>query len=292
MVRDVTEQRQLEDLRIQEAQAHWAGMAEVATNVLHNLGNLCTTVIFDAEEMVRLHGESKLSKLFRANELLASHRAVAESALAGHAKLRLLPEYYLTLGDALRDEAKNTRERARELLNRVQLMKEVISSQQDYAKGAALTELLSIADILEDSLKIQQAALERHGVTVVKKIDRVHPVRAQRTKLTHVFINLIKNAKEAMDKSEPGQRLLTLSISATSDGGVMARISDTGEGIAPDIVDKIFVHGFTTKDFGHGFGLHFCATAMMEMGGRLQVESGKAGPGATFILTFPPPSPG
>lgn len=291
MARDVTEQRQLEELRIQEAQAHWAGMAEVATNVLHNLGNLCTSVIFDAEEMVRILQESRMPRLFRANDLLTAHLKDAEAALASHPKLSLLPRYYITLGEALREEVRISRERARELLNRVQLMKEVIASQQDYAKGVALTEIVSVTDILEDSLKIQQAALERHGVVVVKSIEKVRPVRAQRTKLTHVFINLIKNAKEAMDKNEPGQRLLTLEVRSTPERGVSIRVSDTGEGIPPDKLDKIFVHGFTTKDFGHGFGLHFCATAMMEMGGRLSVESETKKPGATFLLVFPSAAP-
>jgi PAS domain S-box-containing protein len=290
MVRDVTEQRQLEELRIQEAQAHWAGMAEVATNVLHNLGNLCTSVIFDAEETVRILQESKITRLFRANELLASHLGTVQQALAGHPKLSLLPEYYVTLGEALRDEVKVTRERARELLNRVQLMKEVISSQQDYAKGAALTEPLSITDILEESVKIQQAALERHGVTVVRDIEQVRPVLAQRTKLTHVFINLVKNAKEAMDRTEPGQRRLTIAVRSAPEGGVSVRISDTGEGIPADKLEKVFVHGFTTKEFGHGFGLHFCATAMMEMGGQLTVESSGPSRGATFVLHFPAPA--
>jgi PAS domain S-box-containing protein len=287
MARDVTEQRQLEELRIQEAQAHWAGMAEVATNVLHNLGNLCTTVIFDAEEMVRVLQESRMPRLFKANDIMAKHLQIAQQALAGHPKLSLLPEYYVTLGEALREEVRASRERARELLNRVQLMKEVIASQQDYAKGVALTELVSVTDILEDSLKIQQAALERHGVVVVRKIEKVRPVRAQRTKLTHVFINLIKNAKEAMDKTEPGYRVLTVEVTSKVERGVSVRISDTGEGIPPDMLDKIFAHGFTTKDFGHGFGLHFCATAMMEMGGRLSVESDSARQGATFLLVFP-----
>ncbi|AUX43726.1 uncharacterized protein SOCE26_051800 [Sorangium cellulosum] len=290
LVRDVTEQRQLEALRIQEAQAHWAGMAEVAAHVLHNLGNLCTSVLFDAEEVAQILRESRLPRLFRANELLAERRAEVEAALAGDPKLSLLPGYYITLGGALEEELRRATERAGELLLRVQLMKEVIASQQDYAKGVALTELLSVAEVLEDALKIQDAALARHGVVVARRLAPVGLVRAQRTKLTHVFINLINNAKDAMNQVPPGDRRLTVEVQPTAEGEVAVRISDSGEGIAGDDVERLFSHGFMTTGLGRGFGLHFCATAMVEMGGRLAVEPGPEARGATFLLVFPPAS--
>jgi signal transduction histidine kinase len=142
---------------------------------------------------------------------------------------------------------------------------------------------------------MHQVALDRHGVQIVTRFEAVPPVRAQRMKLGHVLINLLKNAKEAMADLDREQKAVTVEVNSTSEGGAQIRIIDTGAGIAPEDIPKLFRHGFTTKSSGHGFGLHFSATAMEEMGGTLEATSAGPGQGATFTLSFPPrlvvPSP-
>jgi signal transduction histidine kinase len=64
-------------------------------------------------------------------------------------------------------------------------------------------------------------------------------------------------------------------------------VEDNGEGIAPENLPRLFVHGFTTRRHGHGFGLHSCALAAREMGGAITVHSDGPGGGAAFTLDIP-----
>ncbi len=288
IIRDVTEERENEELRIRQAQAHFAGMAEVATNILHNLGNICGSVVYTAEELRTVLSQSKVKDLARANELLLERQQQIEACFENDRKGALLPSYYQKLGGALAQENAVLSAQIEDLLNRVRLMKEVIGSQQAYAKGTTLTEESNLSELVEEALKIQLLALERHSVHIERAYGSVGPLRTQRSKLVHVLINLIKNSKEAMDGTPAEERRLTVDIVEADDGGVYLAITDSGEGIEPEQLDKIFAHGFTTKAEGHGFGLHFCATAVEEMGGRLTVESAGPGEGATFRIHFPP----
>ena len=84
-------------------------------------------------------------------------------------------------------------------------------------------------------------------------------------KVLQVLINLINNAKHAMTSSEI--KTLTLSIETGAGGEVCVSVRDTGCGIAPENITRIFAHGFTTKKGGHGFGLHSSVLAAKEMKG-------------------------
>ena len=64
-------------------------------------------------------------------------------------------------------------------------------------------------------------------------------------------------------------------------------VIDTGIGISPENLTRIFAHGFTTRKDGHGFGLHSGALAAKELGGKLSVESAGLGQGASFVLDLP-----
>ena len=104
-----------------------------------------------------------------------------------------------------------------------------------------------------------------------------------------MLTNLVKNSREAMVAAKhQGQRaVLRISVEQLDTDLMEIRISDNGCGIGPENLDKIFNHGFTTKDQGHGFGLHTCANFMTEMGGTLRAESDGIGKGATFVMRFP-----
>jgi signal transduction histidine kinase len=96
---------------------------------------------------------------------------------------------------------------------------------------------------------------------------------------------LITNAKAAM--SNAIIKTLTLSTATGQAGEVRLSIRDTGCGIAPENITRIFSHGFTTKDGGHGLGLHSSVLAAKEMNGALTAHSDGPGLGATFVLELP-----
>jgi C4-dicarboxylate-specific signal transduction histidine kinase len=169
----------------------------------------------------------------------------------------------------------------------IEHIKQIVAMQQNYAKLGGVTEDLKAVDLVEDALRMNEAAMERHGVKCVREFQDVPLVAVDKHKVLQILINLIRNAKYAMDDSGRSDKTLTVAILAGDNDRVKVQVSDNGVGIATENLARIFQHGFTTKQDGHGFGLHSGANAAREMGGNLNVESNGPGRGATFTLELP-----
>jgi len=142
--------------------------------------------------------------------------------------------------------------------------------------------------LIQDALRMNTAAFERHGVRVLQQIDpAVPPVLADRHRVLQILTNLVRNAKYSMDEQRPAEKRLEILVSLTLAGMAAIAVRDNGVGIPPENLTRIFAHGFTTKKDGHGFGLHSGALAAKQMNGSLTVESDGPGKGATFILELP-----
>ena len=139
-------------------------------------------------------------------------------------------------------------------------------------------------------MQINQAAYQRHGIEVVREYAPVPTIMADRHKILQILINVLNNAKQALADSNASNRRVVLRLYRQGDDHVRFEVSDTGVGIPPENLDRIFSLGFTTKATGHGFGLHSGANSAKEMGGRLFVTSGGTGRGATFVLELPGPA--
>ncbi|MEO5668072.1 MAG: ATP-binding protein [Bdellovibrionota bacterium] len=283
-------------VQLEEAQrsalenAHAAGMAEISTSVLHNIGNIVNSANVSADIILSTTKNSKISGLAKANALLTEHKSELPDFFAKDPKAASLPDYYVMIGEKIRLEMEILSGEAEVLRKSLELVKVVIQDQQSYAKGGFFSEQVSLAELVIEALGVRQRILESHGVRVVQDFQDAPPLKIPRVRFSHVLINLIKNAREALAANEEGNRILKLSISSSANE-VRLEISDNGVGISPENLKKIFNHGFTTKQSGHGFGLHFCANTMKELGGSLTVHSEGLGKGATFVLSFGIPSP-
>ncbi len=268
--------------------AHAAGMADIATNALHNIGNVLNSVGVSSETLHQTLEKSKLTGLIKANDLIQKNKASLGTFITEDPKGKLLPDYYLQLGQTLQGEHQSLKQELENLTKKIGLIKDVVNEQQKYAKKGEYNEEVSLKEVFEDALQLQFDSTQDFPVKVVKNFAEIPFVKVQKTKLVHVMVNLIKNAKEAMSEISPDERSLTLDLLRNEEKKeIEARVSDSGMGIAPETIDKIFNHGFTTKNSGHGFGLHSAANSMTEMGSTLRAESAGPGKGATFILSFP-----
>jgi signal transduction histidine kinase len=285
-------------VELQEAQsqllatARKAGMAEIATNVLHNVGNVLNSVNISAGVLSGVVRDSKALGLSRAVRLLKEHSLELGDYLTRDEKGKLLPGYLEKLSEALADERQGLLDELSQLTRSVDHIEEIVATQQYFAGASRLIEPVRVADLLDDALRINAEALERHKVTVVKEYAGVQVLPLDKARVLQILVNLISNAKYAMDGNECGPRRLTLKAELTGGSRLRLSVCDVGEGIAPDNLARIFSHGFTTRRRGHGFGLHSCALAAKEMGGTLTATSPGVGKGATFVLELPWEQPG
>ena len=290
-----------ERFRIQESMhrrlmdvSRQAGMAEVASGVLHNVGNVLNSVNVSAHLAVEMANGSRIASLEQVAALLEQNRANLGDYLSNHPKGKLVPEYLIKVASRLRAEQARQLEELNSLVKHLSHIKNIISTQQRYAKVSGLLESVPVEEIVEDGLRIDAEALARHGVDVVREFEPVPPVMVDKHKVLQIVVNLIRNAKYAVDHGPgPGKRV-TVSIQGATKERVRIQVEDNGIGIAPEHLRRIFVHGFTTKKDGHGFGLHTSALAAKEMGGTLHAHSDGPGRGARFILELPvsPPRAG
>jgi C4-dicarboxylate-specific signal transduction histidine kinase len=105
-------------------------------------------------------------------------------------------------------------------------------------------------------------------------------------KVLQILVNLVRNAKYACDESGKTDKQITLRVDV-AEGGVRISVIDNGVGIPAENMGRLFTHGFTTRQSGHGFGLHSGALAAQELGGSLHAVSDGPGRGAAFILELP-----
>lgn len=202
-------------------------------------------------------------------------------------KGKLLPRYFNELVESISAEQAQLIEELAQLTKSVDHIKEIVTTQQAYAGAARLVEPLRISDLFEDALRMNAGALSRHHVTVIKDYQDTPTIMGDKHRLLLILINLISNAKFAMSHVCEHPREMTLGIRILDQTRLCLSVQDRGEGIAPENLARIFNHGFTTRKEGHGFGLHSCALAAVEMNGHLHVHSDGPGQGALFTLEIP-----
>jgi two-component system, NtrC family, sensor kinase len=286
------DQIQSRDRRLHESQqelvdaSRLAGMAEVATGVLHNVGNVLNSVNVSANLVVEQIRKSKTGSLAKAVELIKSQRHDLGTFLATDPRGRQLPDFLEAVStQLLREQALLSRE-TEALQKNIEHSKQIVAMQQSYAKVAGAREPIQVQELVEDALRMASASLVRHQVTIVREFEPAPPVLVDRHLVLQILVNLITNAKQALDHRAEGRKLV-LRVSCLTGSRVRLEVTDNGVGIPKENVARIFNHGFTTKQTGHGFGLHSGANAAHEMGGSLFALSDGPGTGATFVLELP-----
>ena len=264
-----------------------AGMAEVATGVLHNVGNVLNSVNVSATLLRNQIHNSETRTLLKAAQLLRQKNGDPTAFAASDPKAQLMPELIIQVAEQLRREQERNLHELEQLTKNIDHIKDVVTMQQSYARVAGVAEKVTLASLAEDALQINAAALDRHEVTVIRRFENVPPLLVDKHKVLQILINLIRNAKYALDECSVGEKRLTVTVAPAGPEQAMVRIEDNGIGIPPENLTRIFSHGFTTRPTGHGFGLHLGAINARELGGSLSAASEGKGHGATFTLVLP-----
>jgi sensor domain CHASE-containing protein/two-component sensor histidine kinase len=261
-----------------------AGIAEMASGVLHNVGNAMTPL------GVRVAGLRERLRLAPDGDV---ELALAELArCAGDAGRR--EELHQFLGIAAAELARavvSARDDAAAASEGLQAIHEVLGEQTRFARNARVVEAVELPRLLSGSLAlVPEAKRERLELIEDESLQWIGPVRVARITLQQVFQNLVVNAAEAARPGGKG-RLVVRAARDQCDGRawLTLRFEDDGQGIAAEHVERVFEKGFSTKprETNAGIGLHWCANAMNSLGGSIRADSAGPGRGAVIELRIP-----
>ena len=263
-----------------------AGMAEVASDVLHNVGNVLNSVNVSCSVAIETAKSSRSGNVAKLAELIGRHRDAPAAFFTSDPVGSKIPDYLGELGEQLESERRRLLAELGAVQQSTDHIREIVATQQSLAKLGGIREAEDLASLMEEALRVSEPSFRRHRVRVVREFTPTPLVRVERHQVLQIFINLVNNAKQAVSELETDRRLVTVRITPRH-GRVVVEVADAGCGIPPENLTRIFSHGFTTREDGHGFGLHSAALAAKSMGATLSATSEGVGRGATFTLDLP-----
>jgi len=291
MFMDITERKQAEN-QLKETHkqlvslSRQAGMAEIATNMLHDVNNvLCTINIASSclEDGLR---NSKAAGLSNVVTMLREHEGDLGVYLTSDPRGKKLAGYLEELAGQLMGEQSAALEDLACLQKSIEHIKHVVAAQQSLAKVSDLAETIQLTELVEEALQMVAGALAVQDVEIIREFAHLAPATVEKHKVLQILVNLVRNAKQSCHESGRDKKQVTIRV-YNGEGRIKIAVKDNGNGISPENLTRLFKRGFTTKKDGHGFGLHSSALAAKEIGGSLQAHSGGTGQGATFILELP-----
>ncbi|MFE8605402.1 trifunctional serine/threonine-protein kinase/ATP-binding protein/sensor histidine kinase [Archangium violaceum] len=277
---------------LKQAQAHLmetarvVGMEEIASNILHDAGNALTSVVVDSDLLRRTVDESRVGRVKQVVGMMDARREDLGDFLTRDSRGNLLLDYLAGLAEELLGEQAVLRQGLEDLDGHVERVRTIIQMQRTYAKSTLLADECDLGGLVEEALRIHQVASRQSSVHVSKELAALPPVRVDRHRMLQILLNLLSNARSALEPIPEAQRYLGLRMSAEG-GWVRIQVVDNGEGLAPEVRERLFTQGFSTRKDGYGYGLHASALAARLMGGRLTLESEGPGKGATATLELP-----
>jgi len=267
------------------ALSHEAGKAEVATGVLHNVGNVLNSINVSANCVRDFQAQSRLPSLRKAVDLLEEQEDLAVF-FSSDPRAKAVPKFLDGIVSRLEDEQVSSKKEIENLIEHVNHVKVVVAMQQSFAGVSGLEEPVCLFKLFADAELLLSNSIYRHEIELVLDFEELPMVMLERQRVLQVVVNLLKNAKDALTSGRMEDRQLSVRA-RRKDDQLVVEVTDNGVGIDPEDLTKIFSHGFTTKRQGHGFGLHSCANAIQGIGGKLTAESEGLGHGATFKMTIP-----
>ncbi|KTC83215.1 sensor histidine kinase [Legionella cincinnatiensis] len=267
--------------------ARRAGMAEVATTILHNIGNILNSSNVSIALIKNSYKQAYHKKLIRILTMIEQHHSDLAYFLNNDPKGMIIPKFLLSLSKIILEEDARNNIEIDNLQHHLQHINQIVDMQKSISGLSNFKESVYIPELIDIALNITMDSSKK-DITIVKDFQPAPLIFVDKAKLLHILINLLQNAKDSvLDKSPTPIKEIKISIQKLNKESLQIIISDNGIGITSDNLHHIFAYGFTTKKNGHGFGLHSSALSAKEIGGKLFAESCGEGYGAQFILTLP-----
>ena len=313
--REIEERERAEETLRQNQQAmnrlaREAGMAEVASGVIHNIGNTLTSISISSDLVATRLANTRRRSLATLGHLLAPGSVNTAAVFSAHYEGAELRTLLAQITAAVTNDLTETTRLVEILQAGNSHLKRIVASQQSLANTHRHCEFFVLREALQEALLLAQtiarepcsiahcpsdAKCGRNGDCIcngpTNKINDcaldASAVYADRNLVVQILVNLLINAHDAIASLAPPTPLICLCIGPAHNGLLPLTVTDNGEGIAEDKLLSLFTYGYTTKASGNGFGLHNSANAARMMGGELFVSSPGPGLGSTFTLRIP-----
>ena len=270
-----------------EESAHRAGMAEIASEVLHNVGNAVNTANCCAEVIGDRLNNSRLSGLEKATSLLSDQASNAVHFFSEDPRgPKLINSLVTVTGTLQKEQAENLSELQR-LQETIRHIRDAIASQQSHARKSDFRQRVDLRALLNETLLVNEALQKQCGVSVTINMPELPLLELNRSRVAQVLVNLEKNALLSMQSVPERNHVLTVNVAVLETDLLQIEVRDTGTGFTPEIHERLFGQGFTTRKEGSGLGLHYCVNVIREMGGDITAYSDGPGTGARFQITIP-----
>lgn len=292
IARDITERKRAE-AKLKAAQdklletAREVGMAEVATGVLHNVGNVLNSVSVTAGSIKTRISKSKIKYLDDVVKLVEQHKDNLGHFMTEAEQGKKVPLFLAQLSRELVDEQARSLEGLEALTKHIQHMAEIIQLQQSHSKTKGLVSPATIKELVDDAIQINAEIISRNYVKVERELVSIPNLLLDRHKILQILTNLISNAVHALSESERDNKILKIRAEQLKQDRLRIQVIDNGIGIPSENLTRIFEHGFTTRKQGHGFGLHSTALSTNELNGSIKAQSDGPDRGAVFTVELP-----
>ena len=283
-------QAEREELHQQLVQAsRQAGMADVASSVLHNVGNVLNSINVSTDILLKTLKKPLVGDVCQIASMFHEHQDNLQAFLTQDPKGKQIPSYLGMVAESLSGSHQAIQGELDSLVKKVDHIKQVIMSQQSIAHAGKLREETAVEDLMEQALLMGLPEPGKFNIQIVREYTQAPSIKTDRNQVLQILVNLITNAKNAMVEYPANSHCLTVRIGLPADhkGTVRFEVTDTGGGIEAEVLPRLFAQGFTTRKAGHGFGLHSAAISAKNLGGAVQAQSAGKGRGATFLLDLP-----
>ncbi|MCX7398524.1 MAG: ATP-binding protein [Planctomycetales bacterium] len=270
-----------------EESAHSAGMAEIASEVLHNVGNAVNTANCCAEVIGDRLNNSRLSGLEKATSLLSEQASNAVHFFSEDPRGPKLINYLVTVAGTLQKEQAENLSELQRLQETIHHIRDAIASQQSHARKSDFRQRVDLRALLNETLLVNEALQKQCGITAIVNMPELPLMELNRSRVAQVLVNLEKNALLSMQSVPERNHVLTINVAVLETDLLQIEVRDTGTGFTPEVHERLFGQGFTTRKEGSGPGLHYCVNVIREMGGDITAYSDGPGTGATFQITIP-----
>jgi PAS domain S-box-containing protein len=292
VAQDITERKVMEEEKLQLHEqlletSRRLGMAEVASDVLHNVGNVLNSINVSIGVVADLFKNSMVGDVARISQLFHQHREDLGSYFSTNPKGKQIPAYLEKLSGQLVEEQRVAISELDRLRENAQHAQHCVASQQDLAKVQGITEPISVVELMDEALAVNHELLETQEIVVSREFDEIPQLIVDKHQVLEVLVDVIRNGCQAMAQVSPKQLIVRAKLIPGPPDSVCLEIQDSGVGIPTDDLTKIFGQGYNTRDGGRGMSLHNGALVAKNLGGALRAHSEGFGHGATFALELP-----